>query len=45
MISKSNFLGSCAIDNGAFLGDVFAKNRVGDRFWHDHIDAPTKDLF
>ena len=26
--SKSNFLGSCAIDNGAFLFDVFSKNRV-----------------
>jgi hypothetical protein len=25
IISKSNFLGLCAIDNGAFLVDVFSK--------------------
>jgi hypothetical protein len=43
-ISKSNFLGSCAIDHGPFLVNVFSKDWVGDRLWHHHIDTATEDL-
>jgi len=44
-MSKRNFLGSWAIDNSAFLFDVFSKYWIGNRLWHHHIDASAKNLF